>query len=149
MLLYLIDLLYFKTHFFSVQVRIIVTLLITLHLFTRSNIFLSTLEPFILSLLYTLIGQVYIDIKKKNTNTPFNHEDIYGYIMKIGLSYYCIYILNLNLTYLGILVSTIFMLLYKFSYNVQGIYNLTFRDNVIIYLICVSFLYLRQEALVS
>lgn len=149
MILYLIDLLYFKTYFFSVQVRIIVTLLIILHLLTRSNIFLSTLEPFLLSLLYTLIGQIYIDIKKKITNMPFNYEDIYGYIMKIGLSYYCLYTLNLNLTYLGILVSTIFMLLYKFSYNVQGIYNLTFKDNVIIYLICVSFLYLRQEALMS
>ena len=140
MLFHIFDILYLKTYFFSVQTRIIVTFLILLHSLTESQLSLDILELFYFSLVYTLTGQVYIDIKKRIYKKPFNTDDIYGYIMKIALIYYCTSILKLKLTYSGFFVSSLFMLLYKLNYDVFDVYELTFKENIYIFVFTLGLL---------
>ena len=109
--MYLFNLLYLKTHYFSVQTRIIVTLYTLLYSITNNVLYLEILELFYFSLVFTLVGQLYMDVKKMITNKPFNPDDTYGYIMKIGLSYYCTYYLNLKPSYIGIVCSYFYVTL--------------------------------------
>lgn len=139
--------LYLKTHFFSVQTRIIVTLLIFMHLLTDSTLSLYTLELFYPSLVYTLFGQIYIDIKMFLLKKPFDFGNVYGYIMKVLLSYYCTFSLNLAISYSAILVSVCFMLLYKLSYEVYDIYQITFIESVLTILGTFFMLYLHRGEL--
>ena len=132
MLIYLFNLLYLKTEYFSVQTRIIVTLLILINLITNSKTSLKILEFFYFSLIYTLIGQIYLDFKKFLLNKPFVFDDIYGYIIKIGLSYYCTYKCNLKLNNSGLCTSLLFMLYYKLNYNIKDIYDINFSENILI-----------------
>ena len=80
---------------------------------------------------------------------PFNFENIYGYIMKVLLSYYCTFHLDLAISYTGILVSVCFMLLYKFSYDVYDIYQVTFTENVLTVLGTFFMLYLHRGEIKS
>ena len=69
--------------------------------------------------------------------------------LSLYLISFCGSILNLKLSYIGIVCSSIFMLLYKLSYNVKDIYDLSFSENIYIYILTFITLYIRQGALMS